>query len=179
MQIPRTELTAETFAPFGKVIDLPARQPDASGPGWTWWGENALLQGDERPYGIGYLDLQPAPLQFDWAERHMRSIEMLIPTGGDCLVYAAPAEYPDQPGRLPSLDCFQAFRIRQGQAVLFNPGVWHGAPMAIDQPLNVVVLLHAGTGAQDAYVVRFPQTPVEIVNDEPGKGLFRMQRMGE
>lgn len=162
MKIPIQETTYESFAPFGTVIQQPARSPDGSGPGWQWWGELAHMAGGDRPYAIGYLDLKPDALRFDWAERHMHSDELLAPLGGDCLVYAAPADFPDEPGRLPSLDRFQVFRVRQGQAVLFHAGVWHGAPLADGAPLNVLVILLHNTGAQDGYVVRFEDTPLEI-----------------
>ncbi|HEU5102856.1 MAG TPA: ureidoglycolate lyase, partial [Roseiflexaceae bacterium] len=153
MQLPIQELTPAAFAAFGHVIAQPARTPDATGPGWQWWGEIAQLAADQRPFGVGYLDLRPAELRFDWAERHMRSPEMLIPAGGDCLVYVGPPEHLETPGRLPALDRFQAFRLRQGQAVVLNPGVWHGAPLAIDRPLNVVVLLLQGSGAAGTSLV--------------------------
>jgi ureidoglycolate lyase len=162
MQLRIQELTPDAFAPFGEVIGQPARAADASGPGWRWWGETALLAADRRPYGVGYLDLQPADLRFDWAERHMRSAEMLISAGGDCLVYVGPPEFPEEPGRLPPLERFQVFRVPQGQGVLLHPGVWHGAPLALDRPLNLVVLLLQGTGASDTSVVRFAETPVFI-----------------
>ena len=162
VKLPILNLTQESFAPYGKVVEQPVRTHDAAGPGWAWWGENALLAGDERPFGIGYLDLNLADLTFDWAERHMRSMELLIPVGGDCLVYVGPPDDPDQPDRLPPLVRFQVFRVRQGQGVLLERGVWHGAPLALDQPLKVVVLLHQDTGKDDGYVVRFPETPVMI-----------------
>jgi ureidoglycolate lyase len=156
------ELTAEAFAPFGRLIAPPARAPDATGPGWQWWGEIALLAADGRPFGIGYLDLEPAEPRFDWAERHMRSSEMLVPAGGDCLIYVGPPDYPEMPARLPPLDRFQAFRLRQGQAVLLQPGVWHGAPLALERPINVVVLLLQGSAAADTSLARFEETPVEM-----------------
>ncbi len=162
MELRKEPLAAEAFAPFGQVIEQPASAPDATGPGWRWWGETVLMAGDSRPYGIGYLDLQPAELRFDWAERHMRSAELLIPTGGDCLVYVGPPDYPDQPERLAPLERFRVFRVREGQGVLLQPGVWHGAPLAIDRPLNVVVLLLHHTGRVDTSVVRFTETPVGI-----------------
>ena len=160
MRLAIQELRPGAFAPFGTVIERPPRPADASGPGWQWWAETALLAADSRPYGIGYLDLQPSALRFDWAERHMRSAELLIPSG-DCLIYVGP---PDQPAEreLPPLDRFQVFRARQGQGVLLHPAVWHGAPLAIDRPVNVLVLLLAGTGASDTSVVRFAGNPVEI-----------------
>jgi hypothetical protein len=41
-------------------------------------------------------------------------------------------------------------------------GVWHGAPMALDKPLNIAVLLLKDTGAVDGHVVRFEDTPIQI-----------------
>jgi ureidoglycolate lyase len=162
MNIPLEVLTPIAFAPYGQVLEQPARPPDALGPGWTWWGENLTLAGGDRPYAAGYLDLHPTPMTFDWAERHMLSDEMLIPTGGDIAVYVGPNEHPSEPGCLPELSSFRAFRVCQGQAVVLGRGVWHGAPLAIDSPLKVVVLLLKSSGSLDGYVVRFPETPVEI-----------------
>lgn len=92
----------------------------------------------------------------------MRSSELLIPMSGECLVYVGPPLTPHQPGRLPPLTRFQVFRVRPGQGVLLKSGVWHGAPLAVSEPLRVAVLLPQGTGASDTNVVRFEQTPVWI-----------------
>ena len=163
MEIRVQELTAATFAPFGEVVQAPAWGPDADGPGWQWWAETALLPARGRPYGIGYLRLEPPELQFDWAERHMRTVEMLIPAGGECLVYVGPPENPEEPAQRPDLARLQVFRVGEGQAVILKPGVWHGAPLAADGPLAVLVLLLEGTGREDTTVVRFEETPVTIV----------------
>jgi ureidoglycolate lyase len=162
MKIDIQDVTAQNFAPFGRVIEKPARASDASGPGWQWWGELVNLEGGDRPYAIGYLDLQPGDLRFDWAERHMHTDELVAPLGGDCLVYVAPADHPEEPGRLPGFDRFQVFRVRQGQAVLFGKGVWHGAPLSDGTPLNVLVILLQNSGKQDGYVCRFEESPIEI-----------------
>jgi ureidoglycolate lyase len=144
------------------VIEKPQRDADATGPGWTWWGENLKLAGGDRPYALGYLDLKPAPLRFDWAERHMHSDELLIPLGGACLVYVGPADHLEEPTRLPPLEAFRVFEVAPGQGVLLHKGVWHGAPLALGTPLNVVVALLHDTGRLDGHVVRFVETPVDI-----------------
>lgn len=162
MNLPIEELTADAFREFGQIIEQPARSSDAEGSGWRWWGEMVKLQGGDRPYAVGFLDLKPVDLRFDWAERHMHSDELIIPVGADCLVYAAPAEYPTQPQRMPALDRFRVFRVKEGQAVLLHKGVWHGAPLAVDQPLKAVVLLLFNSGKQDGYVNRFEDTPIII-----------------
>ena len=92
----------------------------------------------------------------------MHSDELLIPMGEDCLVYVAPPDFPDEPDHLPDLERFRVFQLRKGQGVLLGKGVWHGAPMALDMPLNVAVLLLKDTGTVDGHVVRFEDTPVQI-----------------
>jgi ureidoglycolate lyase len=157
-----SELSGESFAPFGAVVDEPAAPEDASGSGWRWWGELAALPQAAPGMSLGYLDLRPAPARFDWAERHMRSPEVIVPLGGDCLIYTGPADHADEPERMPPLSSFRVFRVRSGQAVILAPGVWHGAPLAAGGPLRALVLLRTGTGSEDTAVVRFPDTPVEI-----------------
>jgi ureidoglycolate hydrolase len=166
MELPVRTLTREAFEPFGRVIQRPARDHDATGPGWSWWAETHLLHGDGRRWGIGYLDLEPARLRFDWAERHMRTLEAIVPLGGDCLVYVAPPDHPDEPGRLPPFDRFQVFRVTAGSGVVMDPGVWHGAPLADGGPTQAMVLILEGTGQEDVTMVRFEETPVEIQRTE-------------
>ena len=162
MEIAIQELSPGSFAPFGELVECPSRQPDATGTGWSWWAETVLLPADARPYGVGYLSLQPADLSFDWAERHLATVEMLIPASGECLVYVAPANDPEDPDGSPSPEDYQIFRVRQGQGVLLRPGVWHGAPLALDDNVWVFVLLLQNTGRDDTRVVRFPETPITI-----------------
>jgi ureidoglycolate lyase len=156
------ELTGGAFAPYGEVIVQPDRGSDASGPGWQWWAETMLLPRDARPYAVGYLRLQPDSRRVDWAERHMQSPEVVVPLGGDCLVYVGPPDHPEEPTRLPALERFQVFRVRCGQGVVLRPGVWHGAPLAVDAPLAALVLLLQGTGQTDTSLARFAHTPLDI-----------------
>ena len=155
-------LTAEGFAPFGRVVEEPARAPDAAGPSWRWWAETASLASDGRAFGVGYVSVEPGELRFEWAERHMRSPELVVPAGGECLIYAGPPEHADEPGRLPPLESFRAFRLAAGQGALLEAGVWHGAPLALDGPVGAFVFLLEGTGQNDVHVVRFPEAPVEV-----------------
>lgn len=156
IQLPIQDLTPEAFAPFGDVIEQPDRPADGGGPGWQWWGGVSILPVEARPYGIGYLDLKPvAETRFDWAERHEFTPELLVPTGGECLIHVAPPDFPDKLDQLPPLERFQIFRLRPGQAVLLKPKVWHGAPLALHEPTHVVVLLYKDTGSSNTSVVRF------------------------
>jgi ureidoglycolate lyase len=155
-----TELTDDSFRPFGAVIRLPDRSRDADGPGWRWWAETVVLEDDGRRWSVGYLDLQPArPARFDWAERHLRSQEAIVPVTGGCLVYVALAE-PDAPK--PSFEDFRVFRIPPGTGVVMDRAVWHGAPLADGAPAKAIVLLLEGTGRDDVAKVHFEDRPVLI-----------------
>jgi ureidoglycolate lyase len=147
-------LTSAGFAPFGTVLGSPSSPPDAAGPGWSWWAETARLPGDARPYAVGHLTLAPAPPVVDWAERHERAAELIAPLCGVCAVYVAP------PGDAPG--GFRAFRVPAGAGVVLRPGVWHGAPLALDGPGAALVLLPLGTGTDDTAVARFPANPIRI-----------------
>jgi ureidoglycolate lyase len=160
MELAARMLTPDAFASYGRVVARPERVRDAAGPGWEWWAETVLLAGDGRPFGIGYLDLQAGERRFDWAERHMRTQEAIIATSSDLLVYVAPADHPEEPGRLPPMERFAAFRVAAGSGVVMDRGVWHGAPFAVDRPSSAIVLILEGTGRTDVTLARFD--PVEI-----------------
>jgi ureidoglycolate hydrolase len=162
---PLVNLTTESFRAYGRVIEAPPASPDATGPGWRWWGERHILECGGRPLGVGFLELSPAALQFDWAERHVRSSETILPLDGDCAVYVGSPAHADDPDSLPALEGFEVFLVRAGQGVILDQGVWHGAPLAIGGPVRAVVLLLEGTGTIDTTVVRFPDTPVKISSD--------------
>ena len=147
-------LEPEAFARYGTVVERPARAHDAEGPGWRWWAGTASLAATGDAYGIGFLDLEPAPLEFDWAERHARSPEMIVALTGDCLVYVASGPEEAAPG------AFEVFRLHPGQGVILAPGVWHGAPLAASGPAAAMVLLRERTGVEDTAMVRFETVPV-------------------
>jgi ureidoglycolate lyase len=148
-------LEPDAFARYGAVVEQPAREHDAEGPGWRWWAETASLAATGSAYGIGFLDLWPAPLRFDWAERHERSPEMIVALAGACLVYvSAAAPERDAPGT------FEVFRLGAGRGVILSPGVWHGAPLAVDGPAAAMVLLRERTGIDDTVIVRFGEVPI-------------------
>ena len=152
MPVAIEELRAEAFAPFGRCVDVPEREPDSVGDPWRWWAETTLLDRGERPYAVGYLDVEPGGAEFDWAERHERSEEMVIPVAGELLVYVAAGDPAD----------FRVFRARPGQAVVLAKGTWHGAPLAVSAPARAIVLLVEGTGEHDTAMVRFEEVKVEV-----------------
>jgi ureidoglycolate lyase len=161
--LPVRELTDEAFAPFGRVLAPPARDRDAEGPGWRWWAETLVLDPDPRPWSVGYLQLEPAPpARFDWAERHLRSPEAIVPVAGGCLVYVGPSDDTGPADRLPPPESFEVFRLTPGTGVVMDRGVWHGAPLVEGVSARAIVLLLEGTGRDDVTIVRFPDEPIMV-----------------
>jgi ureidoglycolate lyase len=152
-------LTPEAFAPYGRLIRMPSSPATASGPGWDWWGEVEPLEAGDRPYTLGFLSLRPAGMSFNWAERHMRSRELIVPMGGKCLIYVAVPSRPVDADR-PSPDGFSVFGLGPGEAVLLEKGIWHGAPLAVDRPLSVLIALLECTGAEDTQAVGLQELTV-------------------
>lgn len=153
------ELTRESFTPYGTVIEQPSGEPDGAGDGWSWWGETLEIPQTDRPYSVGYLALSPASLRFDWAEYHRESKEIIIPMGQDCLVYVG------RPGAEPEWDRFEVYRVRPGQGVMLDEGVWHGAPLAMDRALTALVLLRQGAGSEDVYKATRADGFIDIAED--------------
>jgi ureidoglycolate lyase len=172
-------LTAESFAPFGTIIAAPEREPDALGSGWRWWGEETLIPGDDRAWGVGHLFLEPVPPTFSWAERHMRSKEVVIALTTDLLLYVAPPLYPEEPGRLPPLDDFRVYQVPWKKGVVLNEGVWHGAPFTVEQPGAALVLLKEGTGREDVTKVSFDDSPVRVVEEAVRKSTSQATSRAE
>lgn len=159
MKLSINDLSAEAFAAFGQVIEPPEVAAAGSGAGWQYWGGLGQMPGPGA-YGIGMLALEPVALRFDWAERHAHTWELLVPAV-DVVIHVAPPDAPADLAQLPPLERFQLFRVRRGQAVLFRPRVWHGAPLALAEPGHVVVVLAADTGPDNTAVVQFDGGVIE------------------
>jgi ureidoglycolate hydrolase len=171
-------LTEGAFAPFGEVLRRPPASADATGSGWQWWGEVSHLPNDGRRWAFGYLALGPAPLRIDWAERHLRSPEVIVASSRDIAVYVAPATSGDDGSTRPSLDRFRVFEVPAGSAVILDPGVWHGAPFTMSGPTSAFVLLLEGTGRDDVTVVRFPDEAISVRNGAAGSDRISTQGKG-
>jgi ureidoglycolate hydrolase len=142
-------LTSEAFEPFGTVVARPSVAPDATGPGWSWWARTGALP--PADYAIGYLALERSSAAFDWAEYHPDSVELIAPLTGACLVYVA------EPGEEPS--AFRVFRVAAGDAVILDRGVWHGAPIALADPVTAMVVL---AHRPDTVLARFDRISITM-----------------
>lgn len=148
-------LTAEAFAPFGHLLDLPA----SGGPGR--FDHQATLE--DRRGGLGpnvalvRAPAQKLPERIETLERHPHSTQLFAPLGmaGRFLVVVAPTvdDRPD-PTRL------RAFLAEGARAITYAPGVWHH-PLLSLVPCRFLMLVHEDGTAEDTHWFTLPE-PVRL-----------------
>lgn len=136
-------LTAESFAPFGDVLQLPTE------PGRHYYDEAlANLRGPARA-SLSLVHIAPSPdLPFTAKamERHEYSSQSFVPlSAGQYLLVVAP-HHPDGG---PALGEAQAFLARGDQGITYRANVWHHGMTALGQPATFAIFMWRDGGAGD------------------------------
>ena len=114
-------LTAEAFAPFGKLIDVGGRPPDYVAASGTEAWHAAFESG--RPL-VSLLRTPFQGLRFRTMERHFHVSQAFIPLGGE---HAAVAVAPPSADRdsVPQLEAIRAFLLDGSKGYVLHRGTWH------------------------------------------------------
>ena len=150
-------LTADAFAPFGTLLDLPAGPPGR-------FDHRAVLEDGRGGIGSNIaLVRAPAaalPARIEQLERHPHSSQLFAPLGmaGRFLVVAA----PDAAGA-PDLARMRAFLCDGARGVVYAPGVWHH-PLLSLVPCRFLMLIHEAGTADDTHWYELA-TPVPLAAD--------------
>ncbi|WP_170529317.1 ureidoglycolate lyase [Ruegeria arenilitoris] len=158
--IPIAPLTAQSFAPFGDVLEVSGAPDKIINQGQCGrYHDRAVLDFADGRAGISLFDANPRalPYQLDMVERHPQGSQAFIPmTHQPFLVIVAPDE-DGIPGRP------QAFVTQPGQAVSYHRGTWHGVLTPLHAPGLFAVVDRIGSGANleehwfdTPYEVRMP-----------------------
>ncbi|GGG70653.1 ureidoglycolate lyase [Paenibacillus radicis (ex Gao et al. 2016)] len=118
------DLTAQAFAPYGKVIDLPAVDPSKSGDGWDCWSYIQMLDVSE-PIGFGLVVTKQREFVVTAMERHVSREELLLTFDRELVQPVAECIDIENPEERPDPATVKCFRIKPGQAIVINRGVWH------------------------------------------------------
>ncbi|ERJ19987.1 Ureidoglycolate hydrolase protein [Salinisphaera shabanensis E1L3A] len=139
-------LRAETFAPFGDVIES-TTTPNAINQGMgERFADLATLELDAeggRPT-ISRMRCQPETLPVDLRlmERHPLSSQAFVPVDGQrYIVVVAPA------GDVPTADTLRAFVANGDQGINYRRGVWHHPMIALDRVCEFLEVHRAGPEA--------------------------------
>lgn len=139
MKIRWQAIEVDNFKAFGTVLKKPVHEPTAQGDTFKYWSDivNYKIDGDTE---IGlctvYKD-DSKPLKT--VERHLYTPEILIPV--------------DAPFVLPVVtdhDTVHAFKVNIGEAVIIDPGVWHGPCLPVGKNESTYyVIFRKGTPGDD------------------------------
>lgn len=118
------DLTGESFAPYGKVVDLPSGEPSKAGDGWDCWSYIQMLDVSE-PIGFGLVNTKRREFTVTAMERHVSREELLLTFDREIIQPVARCFDIDDPEERPDPSTVKCFRIKPGQAIVIHRGVWH------------------------------------------------------
>ena len=134
LRIRAEPLTAESFRPFGLVMEAP-KDGNRTGP--------LPVIADPRPAAkvtATLIDLlaQKSPRQIRQVERHLNSAQFFLHLSGGPLSLVV---FPATGNGLPDIGAARAFVAAPGQAFGYHPGTWHAGVAALDKAAQVASLL--------------------------------------
>lgn len=137
-------LTAEGFAPFGEVLQVP---PTAGAR--AYFSSSLENLRPAAPASLSVILAAPSrarPVPVTVIERHRFSSQSFIPMAeARWLVVAA----PDAGDRMPDLARAAAFLPAPGQGVTLKAGVWHAPLTVLDGPRPFAILMWRDFGPED------------------------------
>ncbi|OUS33338.1 Ureidoglycolate hydrolase [Rhodobacterales bacterium 56_14_T64] len=142
-QINIRQLTADSFAPFGEVLELKAQPDKLINQGQCGRHHDlATLAFSGGRAGISLFDAEPRslPYKLEMVERHPDGSQAFIPMSQSrFLVIVAPDEN-GKPGRP------LAFETTPGQGINLHQGIWHGVLTPLQAPGLFAVVDRIGPG---------------------------------
>jgi ureidoglycolate lyase len=140
-------LTAESFKPFGGVVEGPAVA------GRVYITDTLANARPHAPVCLSVATVEPRkdlPLEVKVLERHEHSSQTFIPLSVSRYLVLATL---DAPGGGPDVQRLRAFIARAGQGVTYAKGTWHHPVTVLDAPASFAVLMwRDGTSGDEEFV---------------------------
>ena len=139
VEVRMERLTAEAFAPYGRLIAAGEARADYARPLLDVWH---LDWRADAPARIQIMRYHAQPMTFRRLERHVRVTEGRIPLAGARAVLAVAGPTGAAPDSMPEPGSVRAFRFDGTCGILFAPGTWHSLDcFPLDAPSADFVLL--------------------------------------
>ena len=122
------EMTRESFAPYGLLIDSR--------------GSVEIDLGEGRPSLTG-ATAAPRPLQFDFMARHRRTMQVFSPLASSKSVIAVAP--PDDASAAPDVERVAAFLVNGRLPYAYHKGTWHTPPFPLSEWYSYLVVDRSGT----------------------------------
>ncbi len=156
-------LTAESFAPFGKVLALPSAPPTGSGRNYEFWAELAHLPHGNSAMGMLKTVWDSDPINM--LEGHTEA-EMIICVEKPVVILAAKPGNIQDANAQPKAEETRTFLLQPGQGVLFDAGTWHYVPMPLQDEGLCIFIVNPnmkGRGPNGQHWVKFAGDEMVLV----------------
>lgn len=139
-------LTADAFAPYGDVLEIPVREGEPMNQGWAQrYRDVAGVDVDDQGGSVGISLVRSkadaAPLALRLVERHPLGSQVFMPLGTNPFVVVVGAA-----GEVPARDQLLAFVTNGHQGVNYHKGVWHHPMIALEGMSDFIVIDRNGPG---------------------------------
>jgi ureidoglycolate hydrolase len=150
-QIKAAKITVKKFAPFGQYVSTGNKKADSKNKVFSFWDSlgSFKIKGETAVCIVNTLPQKQ--MREDGMEHHKKTAEALLATSGDIVVVTTLAD--DKNPKLPDPAKVKAFVVPKGDAVIFSPGVWHHAPLAVKEACNVFIIFDKSTLEKDFYYI--------------------------
>ncbi len=144
-------LTKDSFSPWGAFIAAEEKRGCESSPDFDYVGNIAVVDFQ------GPLSLTPKArdIVLTQVESHRETPEMCVALRHDCVIFVA----GDKAGA-PDAATIRAFLLKEGDTVVYAPGVWHWVPYAVGaDACSQLIVYRDQTGRNDFHLHRL-ESPV-------------------
>lgn len=157
-------LTAETFAPYGSVVDgdrpeLPFKSANmGTARRYDWVGPVTNLRPETARANLCLFRVAPQtvwPLEVKMLEHHPNSTQLFFPMAASRYVILVAEPRPGS----PDLATLRAFLAHARQGVAYLPGTWHHPLVALDRETDFGCIVYEDETAGDCADV--PYAPGE------------------
>jgi ureidoglycolate hydrolase len=129
------------------IAVFPDRAPDAQSEIQTYYGQLAIMQ-CTGSIQLGICVAKRRENVVEELEQHVKSQELLAALKGDFLVPVSPSVTVEGKA-VPDMERVAAFRVNQGDGILFDAGVWHWTPYPVGDQCDVLVGFKTDTPKND------------------------------
>lgn len=136
-------LTADSFAPFGDVIEATGSADKIINQGLCGrFHDRATFDFSDGKAGLSLFKAEPRalPLILEMVERHPDGSQAFVPMSEHAFIVVVAPDRGGVPGRP------QAFRTEIGQAINYHRGTWHGVLAPLHAPGLFAVIDRIGGG---------------------------------
>lgn len=161
------KLSKEAFAKYGTAIEIPSENAEMITEQSNFWPRLGIMK-TMSEFQVGISTLFKRPYRFDRMERHLKTMELMIPLNGTILIPFTPYKGFDL-DETPNPEEVEIFEINPCQAVILKRGVWHWSPMPTSNKVSEIVIFDKETEKKDLIVKYFPDGTVIEAKEEIGE----------